>query len=78
MVWINGIELKETMNIQRNAKEALTGCGKKLTSVRDVDRPEGEVRDALNEVKEAIEWRSMKNRPKLTIEDDEQNEEAEN
>ena len=43
------------MNIQRNAKEALTGCGKKLTSVRDVDRPEGEVRDALNEVKEAIE-----------------------
>ena len=46
-------ELKEAKKTQRNAKAALTRCEKKLTSLLDDGRPEGEVRDALNEVKEA-------------------------
>lgn len=46
-------ELNEAKKIRRNSKAALIRCGKKLASVLEVKRPEGEVRDALNEVKEA-------------------------
>ena len=72
-------ELKEAKKIRRNAKAALTRCGKKLTSLLEVERPESEVRDALNEVKEAYS-NLVKKHEEYTkmIDDDEQFEEAEN
>ena len=45
-------KLNEAKKIRRNSKAALIRCGKKLASILKVKRPEGEVRDALNEVKE--------------------------
>ena len=72
-------ELKEAMKIRRNAKEALTRCGKKLMSVLDVGRPEGQVRDALNEVKEAYSNLVTEHEEYTKMIDDvEQFEEAEN
>ena len=72
-------ELKEAKKIRRNAKAALTRCGKKLTSLLEVGRPEGEVRDALNEVKEAYSNLVTKHEEYTKmIDDDEQFEEAEN
>lgn len=72
-------ELKEAKKIRRNAKAALTRYEKKLTSLLDFGRPESEVRDALNEVKEAYSNLVTKHEEyaKL-IDDDEQFEEAEN
>ena len=72
-------ELKEAKKIRRNAKAALTRCGKKLTSLLEVERPESEVRDALNEVKEAYSNLVTKHEEYTKIiDDDEQFEEAEN
>lgn len=44
-------ELKKAKKRRRNAKAAITKCGKKLTSLLDAGRRESGVRDALNEVK---------------------------
>ena len=72
-------ELKGAKKIRRNAKAALTRCGKKLTSLLEVERPESEVRDALNEVKEAYSNLVTKHEEYTKmIDDDEQFEEAEN
>ena len=72
-------ELKEAKKIRRNAKAALTRCGKKLTSLLEVERPESEVRDALNEVKEAYSNLVTKHEEYTKmIDDNEQFEEAEN
>ncbi|PFX16886.1 hypothetical protein AWC38_SpisGene18824 [Stylophora pistillata] len=71
-------ELKEAKTIRRNAKATLTRCGKKLTSLLDVERPEGEVRDALKEVREAYDKLITKHEEYARmIDDDEQFEEAE-
>ncbi|XP_068745150.1 uncharacterized protein [Montipora capricornis] len=72
-------ELKEAKKLRRNAKAALTRCGKKLTSLLEVERPESEVRDALNEVKEAFSNLVTKHEEYTKmIDDDEQFEETEN
>ena len=71
-------ELKEAKKIRRNAKAALTRCGKKLTGLLEVERPESEVRDALNEVKEAYSNLVTKHEEYTKMIDDQQFEEAEN